>query len=289
MFTLNQLKSNLEESESVKTVAQTLGEIAALQLKLTRGDVSQNTLFFNEIAQVYHQLRVVSARRAFIFKKPLPQSAKNARAVSVLLTSNSHFYGGLDQNLTQAFIKTSGQYPTDRITIGKFASDYLKDVKFDKPYTPIIFADDKPSLAELSNLINQTFNYSKILIYHSKFVTVLKQEPEVSDISQTVDPNEVMQSEFDYIVEPELPKMLKFFEAQMLTLLYKAIFLESALSKTAARMISMYEAENNADKIVSDQKRELFRLERSIDNSRILETYAGIKMLFEPLSSSINI
>ena len=73
--------------------------------------------------------------------------------------------------------------------------------------------------------------------------------------------------------------MLVFFENQLLTLLYKAIFLQSQLSKTAARMVSMYEAGLNVEKQIAAEKRELTKASRQRQNVLILETYAGIRNL----------
>ncbi|KKQ78898.1 MAG: ATP synthase gamma chain, partial [Candidatus Daviesbacteria bacterium GW2011_GWA1_38_7] len=128
---------------------------------------------------------------------------------------------------------------------------------------------------ELKQIVDKTYPYSKVLFYHSKFVTVLKQENEISDISGANVEQQAGSGEFDYILEPDIDKMLYFFENQILTLLFKAIFLESRLSRTSARMVSMYSAENNADNVLRHQRLQLSKTLRSIQNKAILESFSA--------------
>lgn len=282
MANINQLKEVIAESESVKLVTQALGELAALDLQNTRSEVLQNTIFFNELAEVYHQVRVVAARRQLLTKHTIA-TPKNGKTVSILLTSNAGFFGGLDNKITQNFIETTKQYPTDRVVVGKFGINYLKESNFNAQFQPILFAKDMPSPEELKRLVDASISYSRILLFHAKFVTTLHQEAEISDISQTGSEEEAKSSQFDYILEPELQKMLLFFENQMLTLLFKAIFLQSQLSKTAARMVSMYEAELNVEKQIGEERRSLLQAQRDRQNVLILETYAGLLNLLSYL------
>lgn len=275
MSTINQLKEEVSESESIKLVTEALGELAAVQLQNTRSEVLQNTIFFNELADIYHQVRVVATRRQLLTKQTIA-TPKNGKTVSILLTSNKGFFGGLDNKITHTFMETTKQYPGDRIVVGRFGNHFLEEVKYPEKVTGIVFQSDMPTPAELKQLVDSSISYSRVLLFHAKFVTTLHQEAEISDISQTGTEEEVKSSQFDFIVEPQLQKMLLFFENQMLTLLFKAIFLQSQLSKTAARMVSMYEAEMNVEKQIQHQHVQLLQAQRQKQNMLILETYAGL-------------
>lgn len=279
-MTINELKLNLEQSDSIKLVTQALGELAAMELKATRGEVLQNTNFFNEIATVYKHVKAVSNKHQLLNKKTSIVSQKNGKTVAVLLTSNQGFFGGLDNKLTETYIQTTKQFPTDRVVVGKFAHNLLEVNKYGETYEQIIFFKDMPTPQEIKELVTKTIDYSKVLIFHPKFITPLHQDIEISDISQSQDA-EIIESKLDYIVEPEIEKMLLFFEGQLLTSLFKAIFLQAQLSRTAARMISMYEAELNIEKQIVKEKRELNLAKQTRQNILILETYSGIRHLLE--------
>ncbi|KKQ66711.1 MAG: ATP synthase gamma chain [Candidatus Daviesbacteria bacterium GW2011_GWA2_38_24] len=274
MSTIQNLKSQIEDTEAIKLVAQALEEISAVQIRATRDLVKQNIAFFGEITNVYHAVKVVALRHKLLGEKT-PLLEKNGKTISVLLTSNEHFYGGLDQELTQLFVEKTTTYPTDRLVIGKYGTNYLKNTAFPEPFDPIIIGKDFPTPEELKQIVDKTYPYSKVLFYHSKFVTVLKQENEISDISGANVEQQAGSGEFDYILEPDIDKMLYFFENQILTLLFKAIFLESRLSRTSARMVSMYSAENNADNVLRHQRLQLSKTLRSIQNKAILESFSA--------------
>lgn len=275
MPTINQLKDILEESKSLKLVTEALGELSAMELKSTRDDVEQNTIFFNEIAKIYQQVQTIASRNQLVNKKTVVINPKNSKTISILLTSNRSFYGGLDRALAELFISTSDQYPGDKLVIGNFGITYLLDSHFDHTFEKATFEGDLPTPIELQKLVDQTISYSRILLYHPKFITPLRQEPEISDITQGAEKT-TDTATIDYILEPELDKMLGFFENQLLTLLFKAIFLQSRLSRTAARMISMYEAELNVEKEIMGERQELIKKTRDHQNILILETYAGL-------------
>lgn len=279
-MTINELKLRLEESDSIKLVTQALGELAAMELKGTRGEVLQNTNFFNEIATIYKDVKIVATKHQLLNKKAPVLNPKNGKTIAVLLTSNQGFFGGLDNKLTETYINTTRQFPTDRLVVGKFAHNLLEANKYPEAYTQVIFVKDMPTPEELKQLVAKTIDYSKVLIFHPKFITPLHQDCEISDISQSQD-QEVAESKLDYIVEPEIDKMLLFFEGQLLTSLFKAIFLQAQLSRTAARMISMYEAELNIDKEITKEKRGLNLAKQTRQNILILETYSGIRHLLE--------
>ena len=70
--------------------------------------------------------------------------------------------------------------------------------------------------------------------------------------------------------------MLEFFETQLILLLLRAVFLEVDISHQAARMISMNQAENNADKILDKQNRQALQIRKQIINLQIIENFVAL-------------
>lgn len=106
------------------------------------------------------------------------------------------------------------------------------------------------------------------------------QTPTFTDITQTSYLKEGEEDEKNtkklFIFEPELTKILDFFETQVMNLLLQQSFLESELSRTAARLVSMDQAQLNANKFILQQTMLLNKARKSESNTRLLETYASI-------------
>lgn len=278
MQTLAQLKQQAETIQSIKLITQALGDVATFKLTSTRKFVEQNIDYFQEITQVYRlvKLLAIKANRYHKVKK-----AKEGKTVSVLLTSNQHFYGGLDTEVTEYFLENSKNIESDKIVVGLMGKEGViakgKGIQFES----VIFKKDFPQLIELKNLSDRVFQYSRILIFHNKFVTLLNSEPTVSDISASdIESIEASSKShelpFYYIVEPELEQIVSFFESQILILLFQAVFLEVDIARQAARMIYMNQAGFNADKQSANLRRHLLQARKQKLNTAIIETFSGM-------------
>lgn len=275
MPNLKQLKEQYADSQSLELVTEALGEVSALELKDTRESIQHTSLFFQEITQVYNAVQLMAEKKRMLQNIT---SQKNGKTVSLLLTSNSQFHGGLDTELTKFYVNNSSKYPTDRIVIGNSGINYLKSVKYNTPFESIVFAKDKPSSEELSEVVKKIHSYSRVLVYHSKFVSVLSQQPSISDLSALEVKGDSTKA-IDYILEPELEKMLLFFEGQILQSLIESLFQDGELAKTAARMVAMDSAQLAAERIIEQERAQLLRVKKSIQNIRILETYSQVRNL----------
>ncbi len=274
MATIKQLKEEIQTTESIKLITQALGDIATARIRRSRLSVERNIQFFDEVMQVYSVVRMI-ASKSKIYQKIA--AAKNGKTVCILLTSNQRFFGGLDLEVTKFFSLDSAKYNTDRIVIGTAGQEMLKHSVFGGRVQEITFRRDFPTFEEMKALSSQIFSYSRILVYHSKFVTLLNQVAVVSDISETEAHKTVATNQLRYILEPEIEKMVAFFENQIMVLLFQAIFLDADIARTAARMVAMNQAGEQADKTFTQESKLLVRLRRDLLDRRILETYAGME------------
>lgn len=267
-----QLKEELETIESIKLITQALGDIATAQIKQRRESVELNIQYFHEILDLYHIVRGI-ALKTKEYKDF--QKKKNGKTVCILVTSNYKFNGNLDIELTNFFASNVIRTEADLVVLGKLGGELLEAHKFGKPFEKLVLTKDYPTLEELSRLVEKIQSYSRILVFHSKFVTLLNQEPAVTDI--TADGIEEVKAEkkIAYLLEPEVDKMIRFFEDQILLLLLQAIFLESEIARTAARMVSMNQAEEEAEKLLDSKDKEALKMRKNLVNLRIIESFAG--------------
>lgn len=272
MQTISQINKTLEDIISLKLVTQAYTEIAAIKLQKIRAGIEKNRNFFQEVSAVFRMVKVAAEKRNI-----QPNIVKKG-SISLLLTSNKRFYGDLENHLTKFFADNTTQFPTDRIVIGTVAKEILEAIKYPYPYQTHIFDDDLPSLEHIRSLLNNLVGYQQILVYYSRMQSVLMQEPSVVDLLQKPPEHYLTSHEhaFDSIFEPEIAKMLEFFDSQIATFLLEQLFLESELARTAARLISMNQAQFNAEDLIRQQKRLLTKADRSLDNIRLLDTIASM-------------
>ncbi len=270
-MTIKEVDAALEEGNSLKQIAESYSEIANLKIKRIRGEVLRNRLFFKEISGVYALVNRLAIKKKIKTLKP-------KKLVSLLLTSNYRFYGNINSALIDFFLKTTQTLETDKIILGKAALDFFRTHKLN--YKEIILNKDQPTGSELTKLTNMVKDYSQVFVFYSSLKSLLVQVPTVTDItasSQITEANE--KSNFKFIFEPELPKILAFFDSQIITLLLEGTFLESELARTASRFISMDQAETEANKFIKEYEKLKKNAKRNLENNKILENFASMSAL----------
>lgn len=274
-MTIREINELIDTDFSLKQISQAYGEIALIKIKKIRSDVEKNRQFFEEISNVYRLVK----QQASLKKITLPKSKKS---VSILLTSNFGFYGGIDNQVIQLFLQTTAKIPTDRIVIGRTGQNFLKTIRYFHQLIEVNFKADLPDQSELINLSNSIKDYSQILVFYPQLSTLFIQNPQVVDITQSSIPTSNLQppnpsSNFQHptsnyvIFEPELLKMIQFFDSQINTLLLSQTFYESELARTGSRILSMDQAQVEANKFIDQNKKLLAQTLRNIEGHRLLE------------------
>lgn len=270
-MTIKEIDQSLDLGNSLKQIAQAYCEIAILKIKRIRVDVERNTLFFQEISKVYALIKKLAIKGRVNMVKP-------KKTISIILTSNYRFYGSINSNLLAFFTAQTQNIDTDRIMLNKAAIDYFRATKKFANYKEIMLKDDQPDNLELTALVNIIKDYNQVLVFYSSLKSLLVQLPQVIDITASSKPEaeEDKKLSVRFIFEPQLPKILDFFDSQVITLLLEATFLESELARTASRFISMDLAETEANKFIKEYQKLKAYAKRNLDNNKILENFASL-------------
>lgn len=273
---IKHIKENIEEGVSLKLISQAYTEIASSKLKRIRQAVEKNRYYLEDLSKVFQIVKQVASNKHIL-------SNKNNKTISILITSNYHFYGNINSELIKFFLESMKNAPTDQIIVGKTALEYFNTVGYKQPHQDFILKTDYPSPAELTQLVNITKFYSKIIVYYAQLKTVMVQTPTAKDITQTSYLKPLNEEERKhpqaFIFEPEIGKILDFFETQVTNLLLEQTFLESEVSRTASRLISMDQAQSSADTYISQEKILLGQAKKAISNNKLLETYNALVTL----------
>src|SRR3989344_8148324 len=245
MPTLKQIEEIIEQGETLKDITSALAEISLLKIKRIKSSVEKNIEFGSEISSVYSLVRTMAALKKISLKKP-------HGTISFLLTSNERFYGNIHTKLVDYFINQTKNLNSDLAVIGKAGVAFFKANK--TPIKPFIFKDDRPSQVQLNELVSLAKDYQRILLFYPQLKTLLLQEPSFIDLSQDLaDQNLIQEAKKMFIFEPEIKKMMEFFDTTILSLLFDTVFLEAELSRSSSRLISMDEASHESEKLIKNQ------------------------------------
>jgi F0F1-type ATP synthase gamma subunit len=276
--TTKEIISLIEEAKSLKQITSAFTQIASSKLKRIRDGAEKNRNFFRDLSGIYGIINTIATRRK------IPTPPKNGKVLVILLSSNERFYGKITSELLEFFIVQVSKIRSDKLVIGKSAVETLKSMNYALSYTPLILRTDFPDNSEFLNLSKIVKDYSKVLVFHPQFLSVMSQKPIIADITKSEEEvntktsaSENVITEYNnYIIEPEIQAMVEFFDNQIKVLLLEAAFLEAELARTASRLISMDSALNEAEKYLDSQELLLVNAQRSIQNARILETVAAM-------------
>jgi len=273
MATVSDLRLELDDATTLRLISSAFTEASAARIQKIKRLFETNKQFYDEISHVYHLVRVSKSVSDEVKKKIEPPK----KTLSVAVTSNQRFYGSLNVNVMHSFIDAIQSIDTDVLVIGTTGHDLIHSNRFSKRYDTLSFAHDNPTTDETRTFLDKTTPYEKVIVHFPKFVTLVTQVAGNMDITQAVsggsnDPED----EVHILFEPEYQKILEFFQRQVRSLLFLHVMLESDLSRTAARLIAMSGAEDRSDKLIKQKSSELRKIQASIANAKLLETFAGI-------------
>ncbi|KKU92069.1 MAG: ATP synthase gamma chain [Microgenomates group bacterium GW2011_GWA1_48_10] len=264
--TIRSIIAQRQQSEALRDLAWSYSELAGAKLLAIRAGIERNRTYVSEMATVFHIIRLAAE------KQKLKMPAKKKGTVSLLLTSNHRFYGGLESRLTQFFLARTSISYGELFVVGRSGEIYVKGLVARPEFRSFIFDDDLPTARELQDLADQIEPYSRVFVYYSKLATVLLQRPVVVELGGLVDIPIVADPRSNYyIFEPELTEMVNFFEGEITRVLLQQTFLESELARTAARLVSMEQVQGNVNSELRKIQSEIYRANQAAASSKTLE------------------
>lgn len=272
MYQIDKIQQRLEELSSLELLAEVFTDIARARLDRVRVGIERNRQFVSEIANILHLVRVTAE------EKGLSAARKKKISASLVITSNQRlYYGGLDTKVVDFYgAHTAYTGYVDRYVVGAVGVDILKGKNYPFPYEPVIFEKQLPNLYELSMLSEKLNEYQKVMVYYPRFMTVLTQQPSFVDITGLVTGAAGSEGEKYYIFEPEIEKILDFFEEQVIAILLEQVFLESELARIGTQLTSMDAASQKASEMIVDENLLLASARRSQASMKVLEMAAGM-------------
>ncbi len=269
-------QDELEDLETIGFVASALFDVSAEKINRLRAAFEKNKAFYEDIAILYQSIKQTAFDRG-----ELPQkSATVTQTVTVAFTSNIRFYGAVNAEVIEAFTRHMNSGVTsDYIVIGRTGKMLMGNTPdLQKRSSYYAFTEDEPTEEERRQFLKSVAAYSQVQIFYPSFRNVFNQKVVMQDITYAphVETGNEVTLAFDYIFEPELPKILNFFETKVRYLLFKRVMLESELSRTAARLIPMNTAQDRSKEEIIRSRRMMRRKAANFNDLRLLESFSAI-------------
>lgn len=275
--TLSTKERQLDEYEIISDITSALFESSAQNITELRDSFETNRLFYSDISELYRAVKRTAITRGHLSDKK-PAALKG---ISVAFTSNTRFYGSINSEIMRTFLEHMKVTKRDCFVIGNTGRAFMENYPEEKKRSTFFsFENDQPNTREMRDFLKKVSVYDQVYVFYPSFINIFHQEVVVLDITHTPTLDDGGEHELvDYIFEPELPKMLAFFETRVRYLLFQRAMLESELARTASRLMAMSRAHERAEKAVTRAKRELKREVETFNDMRLLEALAGIKSL----------
>lgn len=273
MPTVADLKLELEDATTLKLISSAFTEASASRIQKIKTQFETNQQFYDEISYVYHLIR----ESGKLMKLDRLKGKGGGKTLSVAVTSNQRFYGNLNVNIMRGFLDAIGRTESDVLVIGLTGADFMRSNSYTKPYEHMIFVHDDPTPDETRSFLDKIMSYDTVMVYYPKFVSLVTQTVGMIDLTQAVSGTQkTPDDEIHILFEPEYGKILEFFQRQVRSLLFLHVMLEADLSRTAARLITMSGAEERSNDMIKEKKSDLRKIQASIANVKLLETFAGM-------------
>lgn len=249
-------------------MVRALTALAVVRLEKTYEAIKENEALLLEIIaskkrvfEVYpaSDPSVIKRRSEFIEKKQKNQE----KTVLVFISASSDFYGDLIFDISKLFIADFKRTRADAVVVGnigkviltreKVASEKIKFYELD---------DNRPDLQVLAQIFTLLQEYDKVLVYHGKTESLLRQSAAKSEVSKQAP--EFVKPRKKYIFEPAADEVLDFLQIQtMINSLHQHLY-EAQYARLAAKRWSWTKQQMTRAKQLEEMARQFLQFKKSL-------------------------
>ncbi|MBN1168336.1 F0F1 ATP synthase subunit gamma [Candidatus Woesebacteria bacterium] len=277
MSNFNQLKEEISELNTISMLVGAYQDIASLRMRKVRENVLKNREFIRKLDEIFEEVRVSYARefQKLVREKKVGNAKEitllshNGKTVSVLLSANTGLYGEIVGSTFRKFMNEVEAGTTEVTIVGRHGLSLFLNEGINRTYSYFDLDDYNFLPQQLDEIIRHIVQYQEIHVFYGKYVNVLKQTPEMLNVSAEIDVSGKTENKrSNYIFEPSLEKILMFFETQMFASVFDQTVRESQLAKHASRVVAMIQAEQNIKERTGKIRLEALRAEHRFMNKK---------------------
>lgn len=273
MSFVKQQRNEVVQTHTIQYISAALRDVSAVELKNLLTRYSQNTEYYADLQRLCQLVWRIADEAG--------ETEKHASRGSlyVAYTTNRHFYGALNRDVMQTFMAQVGS-EDEVLIVGATGKVLWQEAgRPTKRVTFWSFKKDIPNAEEVAKFLQAANAYAHVHVVYPRFVSVYEQQVTMSDITYRPEEGgeaaEPTLSVPEYVLEPDLGRVLAFFQTQVRHLLFERLMLETQLAQVSARLVRMDMADHNAQDMLREAERSLRRAQALFMNTRLLETTSG--------------
>jgi len=254
--------------------------IASMKIARIKNQVLQATQFFNELWQIYSQLRVGSY---FGFGRSQAEEDEIIdKELYIIITAEGGFSGDIDQKLIYLMLKTYDKDKNAIIVIGHHGAIQLaqRGISYEKYFK----LPSKDQNINVSPIIREVQKYKTTTVFYQEYVSLMVQDVKRIELSAAVQnkgkasdkPDEII-SEANYIFEPSTYDVVDHLERSMLQIAMSQLILNSKLAQYASRFRAMSASHTRAEESKGELHMDFNRARRAIKDERLKEIVNGMR------------
>lgn len=279
---MKRLNEIAKEEASMGVLVELTGAfegIASMRITQIKDQVEQSTKFFNQLWEIYSQLK---RGDVFNFGRVKADAEVSEKELYVIITAEGGFSGDIDQKLVNLMLQDHDKDKQDIIVIGHHGAIQLaqRGVSYQKYYK----LPSKDRDINVTPIVQKVKEYKSTKIFYQQYVSLMIQDVRRIELSNAINqrgtasdkPDEVI-NEQNYIFEPSTYEVAAHLERTMMQIAISQLILESKLAQYASRFQAMSAARERADETKSDLHLAYNRTKRSIKDERLKEIVNGLK------------
>jgi ATP synthase F1 gamma subunit len=277
-----EIKAEEASVRSVVSLTSALETLSSMQIAKTKNKVLISNQFFDEVWNIYKQIRVDVF---FNFGRTIDETPIN-KELLILITAKGGLSGDIDNRLIRKVVERYDETKNDVLVIGHHGALKLKQAHIDHTY---YFDLPEHDYINVDPLMDITRKYAKSRIYYQNYISLSQQEIKDVDLSDVVSSKgrvadlsivgEDMVTEKNYIFEPNSYAVAAYLENSILRLTISQFIYDSRLAQVASRFKAMSAAKERSIDNASLLHTEYNRAKRSQVDTRLKESMAGLKKL----------
>ena len=281
MSRLQEVNENRAAMDTIVNLTSVFEGLASMKIAQVKNQVLSSQQFFNELWDIYKQIRVDSL---FRFGRANDHDIIRKQLIMVI-TAEGGFGGDIDQKLIKWMLETYDNEKQDIIVIGHHGALQLIQAKvgFKKYFT----LPSRDTNINVRPLVQEVGRYESTVVYYQTYVSLMTQEVKRIELQTAVaqqaqaagadKPDEII-SEATYIFEPSTFDVVAHLERSMTEIALSQVILDSKLAQYASRFRAMSMAKDKSKELADDLRMVYNRTKRRIQDERLKEMTNSLRL-----------
>jgi ATP synthase F1 gamma subunit len=245
-----------EERRSMATIVQLTGileAIASTNISRVKNQVMAAQQFFNELWNIYTQLRV---DELFRYGRGTNETA-SPKDLYIVISSPGGFSGDIDQRLLIEMLSQYDPAKQDIVVIGHHGTVLLAQAGIE--YTKYFKLPEGARNINVEPLLEEIKHYQNAKIFYQTYISLMNQDIKsidataaIKELSVRAEDNKEVISEATYIFEPSSYDVIAHIERSVLRITLKQVIFDSQLAQYASRFKAMTTANDRAGDVFGE-------------------------------------